>query len=444
MLQIGQIIDLNKPYYRAVQIRCVALHQDGKWINGICTIKATPDEDLKKNENRHYDEFLFLEQYISCEQLLTLLAQVASGELEIAGKQIYIGENINFREKNFLHRNNDYSSLPGYYYPTNSINNYDIPSQSLLSFELPFYPDIHTAIREWIDLRRLHNGDGRLKSILLFLPECRAYFDELIYNPEDELLHAQVARQDAALKLQIKGGYRLEDSHEKIEKNLNNGGPITIKISPEDAERIEDFNLFLIDDNNNILDYHQENRFRVFGKHSVFTGYHESAIKSVIKDAVSMGECLTIEFKPYIKKGDHKINEVIETVIAFANTKGGYIFIGINDHTVPEGIDKEIQKEARKRDVDFRKVTEEYIGYLRKTITDKLNKPLRIQIEPVAFNQLVILVLKIPEGEQKPYANIATKDIFIRKSGNNAKPDPDTDLLDLLKTDPLTRYGWNR
>ena len=47
---------------------------------------------------------------------------------------------------------------------------------------------------------------------------------------------------------------------------------------------------------------------------------------------ISQGESETIEFKTSFSK------EVIETVVAFANTKGGSIFIGVGDDGVILGV----------------------------------------------------------------------------------------------------------
>ena len=52
-----------------------------------------------------------------------------------------------------------------------------------------------------------------------------------------------------------------------------------------------------------------------------------------IKEILSKGESQTVEFKKNFDK------ECIETTVAFANTKGGTIFIGVNDEGKAKGID---------------------------------------------------------------------------------------------------------
>ena len=52
-----------------------------------------------------------------------------------------------------------------------------------------------------------------------------------------------------------------------------------------------------------------------------------------IKKILTKGESETVEFKRSFDK------ECIETTVAFANTKGGTIFIGVNDEGKARGID---------------------------------------------------------------------------------------------------------
>ena len=48
-----------------------------------------------------------------------------------------------------------------------------------------------------------------------------------------------------------------------------------------------------------------------------------------LADALRQGE--QIEFKEYIKLGDKKETELVNVIVAFANTKGGTIYVGVDD-----------------------------------------------------------------------------------------------------------------
>lgn len=71
-----------------------------------------------------------------------------------------------------------------------------------------------------------------------------------------------------------------------------------------------------------------------------------------VREACESGEGLHVEFKPFVapeqKLGSSsektKLREVVTTVVAFANTEGGHIYLGVEDDCTMSGIDEGIQK----------------------------------------------------------------------------------------------------
>lgn len=99
-------------------------------------------------------------------------------------------------------------------------------------------------------------------------------------------------------------------------------------------------------------------------------------IKSIIKD----GESSTAEFKKSFDK------EAIETIVAFANTKGGYLFIGIKDDGVPFGVS--VGNES----------LQNYINQIK----NSTEPALIVDIEPIKLEEKIILVIKVDEFPIKP------------------------------------------
>src|SRR6266702_5908430 len=49
------------------------------------------------------------------------------------------------------------------------------------------------------------------------------------------------------------------------------------------------------------------------------------------------GETDTIEFKPFMEPKSTTESDFVRTVIAFANTHGGRIYVGVDDDGLPQG-----------------------------------------------------------------------------------------------------------
>jgi Putative DNA-binding domain len=62
------------------------------------------------------------------------------------------------------------------------------------------------------------------------------------------------------------------------------------------------------------------------------------SLSSQAEMELGRGETERVEFKPFISPNNSKETEVVETVIAFANTNGGRIYFGVRDQDgVPLG-----------------------------------------------------------------------------------------------------------
>ena len=111
-----------------------------------------------------------------------------------------------------------------------------------------------------------------------------------------------------------------------------------------------------------------------------------------IKNLILTGEGYNIEFKQSLDKS------FIEEVCAFANASGGYILIGISDEGKVTGVDTSNRSRSKIQD-----------------ILNRLEPKLKTSIE-VKKN---IIVIHIPEGEEKPYG--CPKGFFIRIGANSQK-----------------------
>jgi len=420
-------------------VRCVSIENDGKWYNALCMIHAFPNEIRHNQEkSRLYKRAHLLEAWLKPEELPIFIKQIPQRIIRIDGEEITLGQTTQFREYEYLPSNNDYSSYPGSLYRAQQFEGLPSLHDPLLAYDLTFYPNAYEAIRHWGGIRDFHGGsDARIGSVFVFLPECRVRFESLIYNGNALNLSIKLTEPVIA-GLRIKGAWQYAGVSTSFEKPVTSP---TLSIDlPLEAEALE---IHLIGPDETIYDYRRETRFWTTGHDRILQTVKEEPGEAAVRDARKLGEGEMVEFKPFLRFGDSKQDELIRTTIAFANTKGGRIFIGIDDDCGISGIEKGLYKEAHRHQRSPEQGLENYIGQLRQTIAGALNKTLSLEIVPIKMEGDILLLIEVPEGDRKPYAHVRTNAIYIRRGANNVVPDPDFELPQLLKSTKREQEGTN-
>ena len=133
-----------------------------------------------------------------------------------------------------------------------------------------------------------------------------------------------------------------------------------------------------------------------------------------IKELINKGETSSTQFKLNIS------NElsVAQEMVAFANTKGGTILIGVNDKT---------WEIIGLTDDDMRRLT----NLLVNASSEHIKPPLLIETETIIVNAKKVIAVVVPEGNDKPYKD---KDgiIFLKNGANKRKVINNEEILRLL------------
>jgi len=137
-------------------------------------------------------------------------------------------------------------------------------------------------------------------------------------------------------------------------------------------------------------------------------------------DMIEGGESLNVEYKQRFSSHE----KIAKEMIAFANTRGGYLFIGVDDNKKIYGIAGE------KGDSDFVKETAE-----------KYCEPkLEIFLECMSIDKKDILVVEIPESKNKPHRiqdyktslDLNTSEIYVRV--NDKSVPASKEMIKLMQT----------
>ncbi|MEZ4827802.1 MAG: putative DNA binding domain-containing protein [Bacteroidia bacterium] len=131
---------------------------------------------------------------------------------------------------------------------------------------------------------------------------------------------------------------------------------------------------------------------------------------------IDNGETCTVQFKENVKN-EHCI---AQEMVAFSNTKGGKILIGVNDKTWGiTGLSPD----------DLRRLTDLLVN----AANEHVKSPIFIETETVDVDGKKVIVVTIPEGVDKPYKD---KDgiIFLKNGANKRKVTSNEELSRLLQS----------
>jgi len=120
-----------------------------------------------------------------------------------------------------------------------------------------------------------------------------------------------------------------------------------------------------------------------------------------LKNLIATGESSFLEFK-------HKVaspEKIAKEMVAFANTKGGRILVGVDDNGDIAGIESYYEEEF----------------WLKQAATDVCVPAIDINIEMVHVGKKDVLIVEISESDKKPIAvkGIKKRTVYIRQHDEN-------------------------
>ena len=143
------------------------------------------------------------------------------------------------------------------------------------------------------------------------------------------------------------------------------------------------------------------------------------------------GEGTCTEFKPFIECEDGlgpksrktKFRELATTVVAFANTQGGCIYIGIDDECTPCGIGEPLAKWAN-ADVN-EEIALRYCRVLTARLRDNLTGAIPLRVSHVFIDGIPIVLVDVSASPAKPVAVTGDNILYVRAGASNRQLPPD-------------------
>lgn len=255
----------------------------------------------------------------------------------------------------------------------------------LVSPKLPLFPDSNDAIKKHIgiDLAVSSSNYG----IAICLPSYYARITEIRLG-QTEL---SMAMEPKATKINdVIAKCYFERENETMQGDIvfsTNRGQIFIGFRPERAH------IALVSiSKNEILDVRRFSSSWTLPQ-DVIIDIPEFEIRRLIEQ----GETNTVEFKSKIDD----IEEFVESVVAFANTRGGIILLGVRDNASVCGISERDNKERVESIIRSHCVPYPEYECLQRRLYDKS-----------------ILLVRVEEGRDKPYT-VRQKGVFVRAGSSD-------------------------
>jgi hypothetical protein len=299
--------------------------------------------------------------------------------------------------------------------------------EPLLALNHPYYPDIYAAAADWLGLRKYFgDSDSRNEHATFLITENRAYFasTEPVNNSK---LHLQIRGAELeTLELFVVGAAWVGSAIHQLNAAVSDR-QVTLEI-PHLADRLE---LMLVDSTAHVFDVHKEG-LNWGDQERRYLAPFRSQAEDHVKNAADAGEGLHTEFKPFVvpeqklyepkTKAKTKLHEIITAVIAFSNSDGGCIYLGIDDDCQIVGVNQFLATWGKgKPDIAL---AERYAGALRSVIIDNIEGDVQIQVRPVNTAAGIVVAIEVAQSLKRPVNMKDDHILYVRKGASNRKLAP--------------------
>lgn len=414
---------------RRFRRRTVLTNGNDRWELVCCTV-----EGFLLNEgtpqvvaSRRYRQAILYEEILTGEECLRFVSDVQEGHAQFGDIDLQRGQNSQWTTE-LLPVNNDYMARAGYVISLGFAQHGTRASVStLLSAGQPYYPEIDDAARDWLPFPVYHgHSDARNDQIIFLLPETRAFIAGAVFSEKGTLDIVVAGTEVGTLSLLVKGAYWEEKTIHHFDAIVSDAAA-TLMV-PVDADRLE---YYLIDREETVYDFHRENRFSRFAPNGNTLGSVKRTLEDQVREACQGGEGLHVEFKPFVAPEQQlgsvsqktKLREVVTTVVAFANTSGGHIYLGIDDDCTVTGIDQDLQKWAKSGVDDV--VVSRYLGALKNRIKEAVHGEVALHVAHKVISDALVVVIEVPPAPIKPISLQQDQYLYVRTGASNRKLPPD-------------------
>ncbi|MCP3104550.1 ATP-binding protein [Myxococcus sp. K15C18031901] len=289
-----------------------------------------------------------------------------------------------------------------------------LPSEPIIARGMrPFLSGAH-ALREWLfDDRDAWKGESSqfLWELITILPDARIRIRNAEWRDAFLEIELEVNVPEQSYEVQV-----LYVGSRTRRYDIVRAAPM---LRLEIPEEVESAKIFVVDESGDVLAERSVHRSEAKLATSAVSVSEEERILMELKS----GENELVEYKPFVDaKDQQKEAELVKTIVAFSNSKGGRLYVGVDDNGNPQGL-SELKKATKRAD--------DGVDIQLKSVTDRLEQLFRANVKPFPSYRLKVhdkdgrpvIVVDVKAGDQPPYAS-AQNEYFVRHGSSSMRPDP--------------------
>jgi hypothetical protein len=394
--EITEIVSKHSAFYSKGFIKLVLIRTDDSYNIHSGIISFLPKGESIEEGTRDYGDILFLTETFAPRYIKNRLEELSQKGTLIINRFESLPATGKFQVIHHIPSKNRmgylYSLWPRYYIEYNlTQSRFPVPHEPLAKPGLQIYPDGRKAITDFLDLRT----SNPTNSILIQMPKYKLRIENMVIS--GKTVRLTITSNVNLAKFIVKLYADMEIHSVTVTERFYAMHSPELKLIDNHVEYTFDndfeYILGLVMDNETgeTIDF----RGYSFGwgpQEGVTLDLQELEIQEIIR----RGENLQVEFKQNLDNSDR----ILKTVVAFANTRGGRIFMGVSDDTRIIGFDPDKNDQVSN------------------LITGNLDPLPNFSISNVLMNKIPISIIEVQEGDNKPYSH-RELGFFVRSAGSN-------------------------
>lgn len=361
------------------------------WKNAFTTFTILPKGTTHKTKEMNYGNIIYTEKIITLIEFIDSLDElIRESKLRVSEKfsvefkgRYEVNPSLSYSPSNDRFLNLEW---PSNFYQFRTNEGVNVPFGPYVNLSDPLYPDYTALISDKFGINAMHFHQF-FGSVVVFLPNYKAKITGMRLDAKRLVMSTtKNIKDDLVAKFFLMNSENVEKPEIKVTESETT---IPLNFVPSQIH------VYLL--NAKTGEHLDHRRIHLNWPAPSEELDLEIANEDIIQLIVS-GESDRTEFKQEINKSAERF---VQTVIAFANTSGGTVFIGVSDSgEILGSYDQKLEET------------------IQNVIRSNCEPTIKVKVENRTVSEKNIVLISVMEGEDKPYT-YRGKGVFVRRGSTN-------------------------